>query len=150
MVVVLVEMSGDPRLIDKKNVRATRETFYDAFAKAFAAKPLTVEEIGRWLQKNPLDWEYVFREWQFTDEAFLARVAPEDPSRSGVAMLVYNAKGKMPPFVVRPTRGDCSPGIVLDFVDPKNFQLLRVQSNGRISHNAKINGTWDTSKIVGS
>ena len=140
---ILREMCTDLELEADPTRKQTTASFLRAYQKAFEKKPLTIEKIQQWLYKNPMTWEWVFNEWQFTGNSFNARA-------DGAALLVFWKDGIIPPFVARPETEGCTIGIAVNYFDRKNYSTIRVHESGNVSFCVLTNGKWSNAVNIGT
>ena len=132
---------------DKKFPRQT--WFVEAWKIAAEKKPVTVEEVGRWMQKNQLPFKWSFGDWQDQGDQIAGKAEP-----GLISILALSNPKALPKFTVYP-KADLSgavkfqAGVVINFIDNENFGTVLVDEGGRVLQMEKIRGNWANAKQIG-
>lgn len=149
LVSILSDMSADPALLDKTDRKATKEAFHRAFTKAFEKKPITIEELGRWLSIHQPKWRVFSGEWQFTNHTFLARAEGTREGKPELNFLLHQSPNRIPPFRVRTISENGRLGLGLNVVDRKNYNIIEIHEGGQITFSTFVDGAWKKPKKLG-
>ncbi len=123
---------------DKKVPR--RKRFNEAWKMAAGDNPVTVEEVGRWLQKNQLPFQWTFGDWLDQGESIAGKAKP-----GTMCLLALSNPKAVPSFTVYPkVTPDFQVGVVLNYIDEKNFGVLAVDADGDVFVKGKTNGKWNS------
>jgi len=80
---------------EKDKTFPKEQWFVEAWKKAAAEKPVTVEEVGRWLQKNQLPFKWSFGDWQDQGDQIAGKA--EDGK---ISILAISNPQSLPKFTV--------------------------------------------------
>ncbi|MDR1962950.1 MAG: DUF3987 domain-containing protein [Planctomycetaceae bacterium] len=119
--------------------------FIEAWKKVAAEKPVTVEEVGRWLQKNQLPFKWSFGDWQDQGDQIAGKA--EDGK---ISILAISNPQTLPKFTIFPKNIlKFQAGVVINFVDEKNFSVVAVDQDGDVLQMEKQRGDWVGAKRIG-
>jgi hypothetical protein len=119
--------------------------FIEAWKKVVAEKPVTVEEVGRWLQKNQLPFKWSFGDWQDQGDQIAGKA-----DEGKISLLAISNPQTLPKFTIFPKSAlNFQVGIVINFVDEKNFGVVAIDQSGNILQMEKQRGDWTGAKRIG-
>ncbi|MDR2754334.1 MAG: hypothetical protein LBC20_01385 [Planctomycetaceae bacterium] len=123
-----------------------QQWFIEAWKKVVSEKPVTVEEIGRWLQKNQLPFKWSFGDWQDQSDQIAGKAQKEK-----ISILAISNPQVLPKFTIflknTPT---FQAGVVINFVDEKNFGVVAVNQEGDILQMEQQHGDWVEARKIGN
>ncbi|MGL4593940.1 MAG: hypothetical protein ACRCUY_04335 [Thermoguttaceae bacterium] len=124
-----------------------RSRWFDEAWKIVAAdKPITVEDIGMWIQKDQLPFQWTFGEWQDLGNAIAGRA-----EKGRISILALKIPAVMPKYTAFPKNfTDFKVGMVFNFVNRENFATVYVDERGKVILAHMQNGIWTTGKLIGS
>lgn len=130
---------------DKDRMFPKRKWFDEAWKIAAADKPVTVEEIGRWLQKNQLPFQWTYGDWQDLGDQIAGK--SEDGK---ISILALRDPGAIPRFTVYPKNlMKFQVGIVINYIDNNNFGAVVINQDGDVLEMQQLNGSWIGAKRIG-
>ncbi len=122
-----------------------RDRFIEAWKKVAVEKPISIEDVGAWVQKNQLTFKWVFKDWQDLGDQ-IAGLALEGQA----SVLLLRDPKTLPKFTVFPKNlMKFQVGMVINFVDDDNFGVVCVNENGMVLQMEQRLGVWATAKAVG-
>ncbi len=120
--------------------------FIEAWKKVADEKPVSIEDIGTWVQKNQLTFKWITKDWQDLGD-LIAGIAEEGK----VSILLLRDPKILPQFTVFPKNlAKFQVGMVFNFVDGDNFDDVIVDENGHVILQNMRNGAWSSSKQIGN
>ena len=122
-----------------------RDRFIAAWKKIAVDKPISIEDIGAWVQKNQFTFKWVFKDWQDMGDR-IAGIADEGYA----SVLLLRDPKTLPKFTVFPKNlSRFQVGVVINFVDKDNYGVVSVNQDGMVLQRELRNGTWQTGQAVG-
>jgi hypothetical protein len=119
--------------------------FIEAWKQVAAEKPVTVEEVGRWLQKNQLPFKWSFGDWQDQGDQIAGKA-----DEGKISVLAVSNPQTLPKFTVfLKNTVTFQAGVVINFIDEKNFGVVAVDQDGDILQMEQQRGGWIGSKRIG-
>lgn len=121
------------------------EWFVEAWKLAAEKKPVTVEEIGRWVERNPLAFKWAYGDWQDMGDHIAGKA-----TKDTIAVLTLRNPDALPNFKAFPHDLDkFQIGIVFNFVDENNYGVVTVNQEGHIHQFRRQNKEWSPGKTLG-
>lgn len=119
--------------------------FNEAWKIAAAEKPITVEEVGRWLRKNQLPFQWTYGDWQDLGDQIAGK--GEDDK---ISILALRDPQAVPRFTVYPKNSaKFQVGVVINYIDNNNFGAVVVDQDGDVLEMQQLNGSWIGAKRIG-
>ncbi|GHT25378.1 hypothetical protein FACS18942_00010 [Planctomycetales bacterium] len=144
---LLEQILRQSALWEKENYRGAKRSdwFVEAWKQAAADAPVTVEEIGRWLQNNQLPFKWAYGDWLDQGGQIAGKT---DTGKIGILALKKSAS--FPSFTVFPKNiSQFQVGVIFNFIDEKNYFVTAVNQDGNILLMQQRQGDWETNKIIG-
>lgn len=132
---------------DKDKTYPRDRWFVEAWKKAAERKPITVEEVGRWLQKNQLPFKWSSGDWQDIGDEIAGKAQP-----GKICLLALSNPQALPKFTVFPKNASSfQAGVAINFIDNSNFGIVAVNQDGKVLVMEMKNGSWNgPAKAIGT
>ena len=113
-----------------------KDRFIAAWKKIAEDKPISIEDIGAWVQKNQLTFKWVYKDWQDMGD-MIAGIADE----GRISILLLRDPKTLPKFTVFPKNmTKFRVGVVVNFIDNDNYRVVSVAENGTVMQREIRNG----------
>ncbi len=121
--------------------------FVEAWKIVATDKPVTVEEMGRWLQKNQLPFQWAYGDWQDLGESIAGKA-----NTNQMSILALSNPKMVPSFTVFPKVAPTfRVGVVINYRDRNNFAVVSVDARGNVLVSEQRAGTWNgAAKRIGT
>ncbi|MCL2745407.1 MAG: hypothetical protein FWE67_16325, partial [Planctomycetaceae bacterium] len=130
---------------DNVNEPPKYDRFIAAWKKVNEEKPITIEDIGTWLQKNQLTFKWVYGDWQDVGDR-IAGLSKDD----SIGVLLLRDTKTLPKFTVYPKNlSKFHVGVVFNFIDEKNYSMVIVNESGSVIQWEQRNDVWTPGKTLG-
>jgi len=122
-----------------------RDRFIAAWKKIAEEKPISIEDIGVWVQKNQLAFKWVYKDWQDMGDMIAGKA-----EEGFASVLLLRDPKTLPKFAVFPKNlSKFQVGVVVNFVDQGNYGVVSVNEDGTVRQREQRNGVWQSGKSVG-
>ncbi|MDR3198023.1 MAG: hypothetical protein LBU34_09170 [Planctomycetaceae bacterium] len=130
---------------EKDKTFPKKQWFIEAWKKTAAEKPVTVEEIGRWLRKNQLPFKWSFGDWQDQGDQIAGKAKEEK-----ISLLAISNPQTLPKFTIFLKNAvTFQAGVIINFIDEKNFGVVAVDQDGNVIQMERQHDNWSKAKIIG-